>query len=60
MLTNGFYKHLAPLEPEHYLVAAQAALWKLWVLSAKGAKCNGLGYRPRWSPVKIPSAEGAK
>jgi hypothetical protein len=24
---NGFYKHLAPLEPEHHLVAAYGALW---------------------------------
>jgi len=22
VLTTGFYKHLAPLEPEHYLIAA--------------------------------------
>ena len=27
---NGFYKHLAPLEPEQYWVAAKAALCSLW------------------------------
>jgi len=30
------------------------------VLSAKGAKCNSLGHRPRWTPLKVASAEGAK
>ena len=33
---------------------------KLNQLSAKGAKCNSLGQRPRYEPLKIPSAESAK
>jgi len=33
---------------------------KLNPLSAKGAKCNSLGQRPRYEQLKIPSAESAK
>ena len=33
---------------------------KLNPLSAKGAKCNSLGHRPRQEQLKIPSAESAK
>jgi len=32
VLITGFYKHSAPLEPEHYLVAAWAALGSLLVV----------------------------
>ena len=32
MVIAGVYKHLAPLEPDHYLVAAQAGLENLWIL----------------------------
>jgi hypothetical protein len=30
------------------------------LISAKGAKCNSLGQRPRNGSIKVPSAESAK
>jgi hypothetical protein len=46
--------------PRKYRTGSGRGCVKTPDFSAKGAKCNSLGQRPRWEQLKIPSAESAK